>query len=149
MTNTPSNNLPDQPRTTRGKKAFLEQLKKTPIIQVACEKVFISRPTIYRWKSADPEFSRAFDEAIHEGRLLVNDVAESQLMAAIRERNMTAVMYWLRHNHPNYATSVQVTHKLEDVDLTPEQEALVRQALALAYGHRSEEILSLNPNSNE
>ena len=36
------------------KDAFLEQLRKVPIIQVACEKVGISRNSVYRWKNEDP-----------------------------------------------------------------------------------------------
>ena len=40
------------------KKAIIEQLKKTPIIQVTCEKLGVSRATFYRWKKNDDKFSK-------------------------------------------------------------------------------------------
>lgn len=38
------------------KQAMLEQLRRIPIIQVACEKAGVSRPTLYRMRSADEKF---------------------------------------------------------------------------------------------
>jgi hypothetical protein len=122
-------------KTDKNKEALIEQLKKTPIIQLACEKTGVARATFYRWKNEDPEFAAKAEEAINEGASLVNDVAESQLMSAIRERNLTAIIFWLKHHHPNYATKVEVTARLkaDNEILTPEQEALVTRALKLAY----------------
>ena len=114
------------------KKLILEQLTKTPIVEAACQKVGISRMTFYRWKAEDAAFAKATDEAISGGRLLVNDVAESQLIGAVKERNLPAIMYWLKHHHPDYATMIQVKHEIRDEPLTPEQESLVREALRLA-----------------
>jgi len=121
-------------KTDKNKEALIEQLKKTPIIQLACEKTGTGRATFYRWKNEDPEFAAKAEEAITEGASLVNDVAESQLMSAIRERNLTAIIFWLKHHHPNYATKVEVTARLkaDNEILTPEQEALVTRALKLA-----------------
>ena len=67
------------------KDAFLEQLRKVPIIQVACEKVGVSRNSVYRWKNEDPEFEKAMNTAIEDGEALVNDMTENQLMVLIRE----------------------------------------------------------------
>lgn len=121
-------------KTDKNKKLIIEQLKKTPIIQLACEKTGVARATFYRWKNEDPEFAAKADEAISEGSSLVNDVAESQLMSAIREKNLTAIIFWLKHHHPTYATKVEVTARLkaDNEVLTPEQEALVTRALELA-----------------
>ncbi len=120
-------------RIAQDKTALLEQLKKTPILQLACEKIGVARSTAYRWREIDPEFIKALNGALLEGKLLVNDVAESQLMAAIRERNMTAIVFWLKHNHPSYKTKVEITaHIKENYELTPEQRALVGEALRRA-----------------
>lgn len=121
-------------KTDKNKELLLGQLKKTPIVQVSCEKVGIGRATFYRWKQEDQEFATKAEDAISEGASLVNDVAESQLMSAIRERNLTAIIFWLKHHHPNYATKVEVTARLkaDNEILTPEQEALVTKALKLA-----------------
>ena len=121
-------------RQRKIKEDLLEQLKKTPIVHVACQKVNIGRATYYRWRHDDEEFSQKADEAISEGSLLVNDIAESQLMTAIKNQNLTAIIFWLKHHHPNYATKFEVTARLkaDNEILTPEQEALVTKALKLA-----------------
>lgn len=121
-------------KTDKNKELLLEQLKKTPIVQVSCEKVGIGRATFYRWKQEDQDFATKADEALVEGSALVNDVAESQLMSAIRDKNLTAIIFWLRHHHPNYANKLEVTARLkaENEVLTPEQEAIVTRALRLA-----------------
>lgn len=116
------------------KQKLLEQLKVTPIVQVACEKTGVSRATYYRWRKDDKEFAMTADQAIEDGSLLVNDMAESQLISAVRDKNMTAIIYWLRHHHPTYANTLQIKHSIQDEELTPEQEALVRKALELAKG---------------
>jgi len=123
-----------QERIEENKKALVEQLKKTPIVQICCEKVNIGRATYYRWRKDDEEFVKLADEAIVEGNELVNDMAESQLMAAIRDGNLGGIIFWLKHHHPRYATRVEITARLkhDDENLTPEQEALVTKALKLA-----------------
>jgi len=123
-----------QNRQQKEKTLLLAQLKKTPIVQVACEKVGIARATYYRWRKDDEEFARDADIAIADGSSLINDMAESQLLGAIRDKNLTAIIFWLKHHHPNYTTKVEVTARLkaDNETLTPEQEALVTKALKLA-----------------
>lgn len=118
----------------KNKRALIEQLKKTPIVQVACGKATISRATYYRWRQEDPDFARLADEAILEGSSLVNDIAESQLMTAIKNQNLTAIIFWLKHHHPAYATKIEVAARLkaDNEELTPEQEAIVTKALKIA-----------------
>lgn len=114
------------------KQALLDQLKKTPIVQIACEKLNITRMTFYRWKKEDKTFARSVDEAMLEGSLLVNDLAESQLIGAIKDRNLYAVMAWLRHHHPAYKTRVEIAGTVNTIqELSAEQKALVKKALAL------------------
>jgi hypothetical protein len=122
-----------QKRIDKNQELLIEQLKKTPVVQVACEKLSIGRATYYRWRKENEEFAKLADEAITEGNALVNDMAESQLMAAIRDKNLTAIIFWLKHHHPRYATKVEITgHLKHEEQLTPEQEALVMKALKLA-----------------
>ncbi len=115
------------------KNALLEQLRKTPIIQIACEKLSISRMSFYRWKAEDKEFAKKVDEAILEGQFLVNDLAESQLISAVKDRDMRAIMAWLRHHHPTYANKLKIEGAIAVTEeLSPEQQKLVRRALELA-----------------
>lgn len=120
-------------RTKGQKEAIVEQLKTTPIVQVACRKIGIGRATYYRWRKDDLSFTKASDEALLQGSLLVNDIAESQLMEAIRDKNLTAIIFWLKHHHPTYATRVEVMARVKHEErLTPEQEKLIDKALKLA-----------------
>jgi len=115
------------------KEALLDQLKKTPIIQIACEKLNISRMSFYRWKAEDKEFAAKVDEALLDGQLLVNDLAESQLISAVKDRNMTAILAWLKHHHPAYKTRVEIEGTVNTIqELSPEQKELVKKALELA-----------------
>lgn len=121
-------------KTSKQKQLILDQLKKTPIIQVATEKVGIARSSFYRWKSDDPDFAKAVDEAIDQGVSLMNEYAESMLISAIKDRSLTAVFYWLNHRHPAYETRVKVNGRIKHQmdELTPEQEAMVGSALKRA-----------------
>lgn len=119
---------------TQDKQKLLDQFKKTPIVQVACERCGVPRATYYRWRKDDEKFTEACDAAIEESTGFINDMAESQLIAAIKEKNMTAIIYWLKSNHAKYATKIQVSgqinHQIEA--LTPEQSAVVAEALRLS-----------------
>ncbi len=120
-------------RQTQEKTLLLEQLKKTPIIQIACEKLGIGRASFYRWKKEDPDFARRADEALQEGILLMNDMAESQLLSKIRDGELPAIMFWLRSRHQAYGSKVELKTTLERRHvLTPEQEALIKRALQFA-----------------
>jgi predicted DNA binding protein len=120
-------------RIEKEKELLLEQLKKTPIVQIACEKTGIGRATYYRWRKEDSKFSNAADAAILEGSLLVNDMAESQLLGAIREGNMTSIIFWLKHHHPAYETRIELRQAFTRPDeaLTDEQNEAVKKALEL------------------
>ena len=112
---------------------MIEQLRKTPIIQICCEKLGIGRTTYYDWRKNDPEFAKAADEALYEGTLLMNDLAESQLLSAVRDGNLGAITYWLKHRHHAYSSRLEVTAKIEERDpMNSEQEQLIREAIRLA-----------------
>lgn len=120
-------------KTNETQEALLEQLRKTPIVQIACEKLGISRMTFYRWKKENADFAQKVEEALLEGCLMVNDLAESQLIGAIKDRNMSAIVTWLKHHHPSYTTRVQIEGTVNTIqELSPEQEELFRKAIGLA-----------------
>lgn len=116
------------------KQVLIEHLRKLPIIQVACEKSGIARATFYRWRKEDPEFSRETQNALDEGTHLINDMAESQLISGIRDKNMSAIMYWLRHHHETYINRMELITRLGEADdlLTPTQQCVIREALRIA-----------------
>ena len=117
----------------RSKKKLLKQLRITPIVQIASEKADVSRATYYRWRHEDIEFAKEADKALFDGSLLINDMAESQLISAIRDKNIHAIRMWLQSHHPTYTTKLEITgHMQIEENLTPEQEKLIRKALSLA-----------------
>lgn len=129
--------------------ALLEQLRKVPIVQFACEKTGIGRATYYRWRKEDAAFAQAADEALSEGTALVSDMAESQLLTAIRDGNLGAVMYFLRHRNPHYNSKLEVTARIrqDNTELTPEQQAAITEALRLASF--TDDPISSSPSSHE
>jgi len=131
-------------KNEENRKVLLEQLRKTPVVQVACQKAGVSRATYYRWRKQSKAFTQDADAALLEGILLINDMAESQLVSAIREKNFPAIRFWLQNHHSVYASKVEVTAKLagEDKKLTKGQKALIRQALKFAAVVSDESVTS-------
>lgn len=121
-------------RKETNKEALIKQLKSTPVVEVACKKVGIGRASYYRWRKEDPEFSEMADEALFSGKNLINDLAESQLIRAIQEGNMTSIIFWLKHHHNDYRTRLELSGRIEAIGkrLTPEQEEAIENALKLA-----------------
>lgn len=127
--------MPDstiQRRQKKQKQELLEKLRKFPIVQVACEKSGVSRATFYRFRQDDEAFAVAVDEALSEGINMMNDMAETNLLSAIRGKNMPAIAFWLKHRHKAYSTKVEVEASIKNFTLNAEQEALVRRAIELA-----------------
>lgn len=116
------------------KKKLLARLGKTPIVEVACKQADIPRSTYYRWRKDDETFAEACDEAIEQSASMVNDMAESQLISSIKDKNMTAIIFWLKHHHRAYRTRIELDAniKQEQQELTPEQAEMVAQALRLS-----------------
>jgi predicted site-specific integrase-resolvase len=111
------------------KKLLLEKLKTTPIIQAVCSQTGISRATYYRWIK-DEKFKEKVDKAIYEGIELINDVAEGQLLAEIKNRNLSATTYWLKNRHPSYASKVDINnHIIRDLPLSPEEDQLLDEVV--------------------
>ena len=107
-------------RIREDKNVLLEHLEKTPIVQIACDKSSIGRSTYYRWLQNDPVFAKSAKKALQRGVLLMNDVAESQLLKGMKDGNMTAIIFWLKSRHSAYGM------KLEIVD-TPDKESLTKK----------------------
>ena len=123
---------------------FLDELRKVPIVQVACEKTGLSRNSVYRWRKEDKDFLKKMDNALSEGVALVNDMSESQLLTLIKEKNYPAISFWLRHRNDNYKNKLEITTKDDNEELTPSQSKIVKQALKLAKITKSKSIKNIN-----
>ncbi len=127
---------------------FLDELRKVPIVQVACEKTGLSRNSVYRWRKEDKDFLKKMGTALSEGVALVNDMSESQLLTLIKEKNYPAISFWLRHRNDNYKNKLEITTKDDNEELTPSQAKIVKQALKLAKLTKSKSIKNINRKSN-
>lgn len=131
-------------KSNKSKQQFFDELRKVPIIQVACERTGISRQTIYRWRRDDRVFAKEMDKAMEDGVAFVNDMSESQLLTMIKEKNWSAISFWLRHRNSNYKNKIEVTTKEDIEELTPSQQKIVKQALKLASLNKSKSIRKIN-----
>ena len=61
-------------------------------IHASCEEAEVSRATYYRWLSE----SEAFKEEIENVTEMNVDYAESKLMSVIQEKNVTAIIFYLK-----------------------------------------------------
>ena len=120
-------------RQEKNKQDIIEYLRKTPVVEIACKRVGIGRSTYYRWKKEDKVFAKTAEESLQIGSLLINDMAESQLIKAIQNGNMTGIIFWLKNHHQTYANKLELSAKVKnDEELTMEQKKVVKQALRLA-----------------
>lgn len=137
----------------KNKQIILDQLRKSPIIEVACQKTNIARATFYRWRKSNKAFAKKVDQALDEGVNLINEVTESMLISAIQEKNMTGILFWLRNRHPDFKTRVEVTTKNEEKELSEEEEAKIRRVLSFAFSTEnamiSEEKINNERKQNE
>lgn len=117
-------------KKTKKRGEFLEQLRKVPIVLVACEKSGLSRNSVYRWRKEDEVFRKEMETALKEGEEFVNDMSESQLLTMIKDGEWAAISFWLRHRNPKFRDKVEVitTSEQEEV-LNSEQQKLVRNAM--------------------
>lgn len=127
-------------KTNDDKSRFLEELQKTPVVQIACQKTNIGRTTYYRFRREDKKFAALADEALNEGRRVVNDLGEAQMISLIKAQDMQAIRFWLTHNNSRYGNKLEIMGSLTHTsDLTPEQQKLLKQALKLALPKESHE----------
>lgn len=112
------------------KDQFLDELRRIPVVQVACEKTGLSRNTIYRWKREDKDFAESFDKAVLEGIAFVNDMSESQLLQLIKEKSFSALRFWLTNHHERFSSKSLNSKGTKKSELSDEQKQVISQALA-------------------
>ncbi len=121
-------------RQNKLREAFLEQLKRTPTIETACQKVAVARSTVYRWIRENKKFEKQVDDSLAEGRNFMSDIAENQLFSLIGEKKIEAIRLYLSTHNTRYSNKLElsgsVSHK--DEPLTKEQKKLIREALKLS-----------------
>jgi hypothetical protein len=104
---------------------FLEELKKVPIVRVACKNSGILHNSIYRWRNEDPDFALLMEEALSEGEDHINDLSESQLISLIKDEKYPAIRFWLTHRHPKYKK--QEVMAVRTVDNRLDEDVIIKE----------------------
>lgn len=112
------------------KDLLIEHLHKMPILEVACGKVGVSRATVYRWRNEDKEFGQAFDEAIENGRDLLDEVTESKLIGLIDRSDPNAIFFYLKHRHHLYSPVAAAHRERKRMQLEEQEKKLSPDELA-------------------
>jgi len=129
-----SKNNKIETRQNKAKEAFLDQLKRTPTIETACQKVGIARATIYRWIRSTKKFEKQVNDALTEGRSFMSDIAENQLFSLIGDKKIEAIRLYLSTHNPRYGNKLELSGAIstKDEPLTKEQKKLIKEALELS-----------------
>jgi len=131
------------------KNKLMSELKSAPIIQIACQKSGISRATYYRWRKEDPVFRGQADQAIEQGVLFINDLAESQLISLIKDKNTTAIIFWLKHRHNSYTPKLEMISRDIYDQLDKEQINNLRRVLNMAKISEKKNVNETHAKSKE
>lgn len=119
-------------KSPRLKQLLLEELKKKPVIEAACAKHNVGRTTFYEWKQKDKKFANAVDMAMRFGKDFISDIAEMQLLNAIKSGDFRAVAMWLKTHRQEYRNRIEVDGTITTIEeMTAEQRALFERATAL------------------
>jgi thiaminase len=81
---------------------LIEEIEKHGIIQSACDKHNISRQSFYRWMKEDKEFLELVDEALSIGVGVTNDIALSNVLIGIKNKDVGYTTFWLKHRHTEF-----------------------------------------------
>ena len=96
------------------KEQLLKALEKSlGIASTACEAVNISRTTYYKYYNEDKDFKRSVDSI---GDIAL-DCAESQLFELIKEKNVTAIIFYLKTKGKKrgYIEKQEVNHNSNNI----------------------------------
>lgn len=83
------------------KNTFVDRYKQDEIrgnVRLCCESLSLPRSTYYKWLKEDAEFR----QKIHDADLDMCDDMESVLVSRAVDKSDTALIYWLKYNHPKY-----------------------------------------------
>lgn len=89
--------------TKAQKQKLLESLANMPTVESACRKSGVGRSTYYDWIKSDNDFASVVVKEKKKGRELLSDIAVSKLMQLIGDGNITAIIFYLKHNHEWFA----------------------------------------------
>lgn len=91
-------------------------------LSLTAEALGINRRTLYQWKKQYPQL----EEMMFDHEEALGDLAESKLLMAINEGNLTAIIFYLKTKFKNrgYIEGQEITAKVESVKGLSQEEAI-------------------------
>lgn len=83
-------------------KQIIAELENLPNKSYVCQKLGISRQTLYRWSKEDIDFAVTIDDAIRIGNESICDLAESKVIELVKRGDFRAAKYVLDNKHKDY-----------------------------------------------
>jgi hypothetical protein len=96
------------------KEQLLEALERSlGIVSTACQSIGISRTTYYKYYNDDEDFKQSVDSISN----IALDCAESQLFELIKEKNVTAIIFYLKTKGKKrgYIEKQEVSHNSNNI----------------------------------
>jgi len=87
---------------------FLEKYKQLWTITGTARAININPDTVYNWIEKDREFKKQIEKTEKE----LFDYVKSKLLLAIKEGNLTAIIFFLKTRHPEFQQSQQQTNMM-------------------------------------
>lgn len=112
-------------------KKLVEELEKNPLLSRACNKLGVTRSTLYRWME-DEVVREKIDSAQLLGRQYMNDFVESKLIGNINDSNQRAIEFWLKANSDQYRSSEK--HLMKKIEQLEDEIEKKDAALLVATG---------------
>lgn len=91
------------------KEKFIEFYSRDEVrgnVSMACSAVGISRKTYYDWLEKD----KIFRNIIKDLKMQMCDDMEQVLISRAVDKSDTALIYWLKYNHPQYKEAGNITN---------------------------------------
>lgn len=85
-------------RILKNQEEWLVSYKKRWTITAACLETGIVRDTYYQWIKKYPKFK----ERVARESNTQQDYVETKLVESINQMNIAAIIFWLKHRHPEY-----------------------------------------------
>jgi transposase-like protein len=91
------------------KEDVINKIKDELTVKAVCEKLGLSRQTVYRWIKEDEQFAEKLKEARKEAISDMNDLCENKVIQKIMADNDGMIKFWLRYHHDDYKQSYIIT----------------------------------------
>jgi len=130
----------------RKKKDFLKELAGPDCagsVTAACERIAVVRSTVYEWRHRDAIFEVAWDDAVVTGQKHLIRLAESSLVALLKQHHPTITIFTLKNkDRDNWRDSEDLSRPIDSSNVNEYIKQCEREGLDPATGLRKKDDAS-------